>query len=235
VGQSAPGLGSELRATAWDRERGVALLERRFAAGLLTTAELSKRVQRLHAAATLAELDAVLDDLPRERPRGFRDPVLRAHALVFVLFGGALVVLWLLTRDPDPRPIDEGGGDYWALWAVFLWGLALAVHALHAFGLLPWRSSARDARGVQPSVSEEPSASVSRLDELTEREREILALVGRAYSNKEIARELVISERTARSHVSSVLRKLGLSSRTEAALLAVHEGLAPSGERPARR
>lgn len=107
---SETGFGSELRANAWDRERGVALLERRFAAGLLTAAELSERAQRVRDAATLPELDAVLDDLPRERALGFRDPVLRAHALVFVVFGGALLLLWLLTRDPDPRPSDEGGG-----------------------------------------------------------------------------------------------------------------------------
>lgn len=112
-------------------------------------------------------------------------------------------------------------------------GLALALHALDAFGLLPRRSSTVDS--APPAALEQPSAGSSRLDVLTEREREILALVGRAYSNKEIARELVISERTARSHVSSILRKLGLSSRTEAALLAVREGLASSSDQPARR
>jgi DNA-binding NarL/FixJ family response regulator len=62
--------------------------------------------------------------------------------------------------------------------------------------------------------------------ELTERELEILRLIAEGHANKEIARRLVISERTARTHVSSILRKLGLSSRTQAALLAVREGLA---------
>ena len=64
--------------------------------------------------------------------------------------------------------------------------------------------------------------------DLTEREREILALVARGLTNKAIAAELVISERTARTHVSNVLAKLGLASRTQAALWAVREGLAPS-------
>ena len=64
-----------------------------------------------------------------------------------------------------------------------------------------------------------------RLDQLTAREREILALVGRARSNKQIALELTISERTARTHVSNILRKLDLSSRTEAALFAERAGL----------
>lgn len=61
--------------------------------------------------------------------------------------------------------------------------------------------------------------------DLTQREREILGLVARGLTNKEIAEELVISERTARTHVSNVLGKLGLASRTQAALWAVREGL----------
>jgi DNA-binding NarL/FixJ family response regulator len=61
---------------------------------------------------------------------------------------------------------------------------------------------------------------------LSPREREVLALVGLGYSNREIAGELVISERTARTHVSSILFKLRLSSRTQAALWAVKNGVA---------
>jgi DNA-binding NarL/FixJ family response regulator len=60
---------------------------------------------------------------------------------------------------------------------------------------------------------------------LTPREREILILVARGDSNRDIARALVISERTARTHVSNVLAKLGLASRTQAALWAIREGL----------
>jgi DNA-binding NarL/FixJ family response regulator len=62
---------------------------------------------------------------------------------------------------------------------------------------------------------------------LTSREREVLVLVARGYSNREIADDLSISERTARTHVSNVLVKLGLTSRTQAALWAIREGLAP--------
>jgi len=63
------------------------------------------------------------------------------------------------------------------------------------------------------------------LSALTAREREILALVAQGHSNREIAEQLVISERAARTHVSNVLSKLQLSSRTQAALLAIREGL----------
>jgi DNA-binding NarL/FixJ family response regulator len=62
---------------------------------------------------------------------------------------------------------------------------------------------------------------------LTTREREILVLVAHGHSNRDIADELVISERTARTHVSNVLAKLQLPSRTQAALLAIREGLIP--------
>lgn len=63
---------------------------------------------------------------------------------------------------------------------------------------------------------------------LTSRELEVLRLVGAGKANKEIASELVISERTARTHVSNVLRKIGVSSRTQAAVLAIRQGLVAS-------
>ena len=65
---------------------------------------------------------------------------------------------------------------------------------------------------------------------LTPRERQILALLGEGRSNREIANILVISERTARTHVSNVLSKLNLTSRTQAALMAIREGLVPGAQ-----
>jgi DNA-binding NarL/FixJ family response regulator len=81
------------------------------------------------------------------------------------------------------------------------------------------------ARRLMESLSSR-SAVPDPFAELSEREVEILRLIADGHANKEIARRLVISERTARTHVSNILRKLGLSSRTQAALLAVREGLA---------
>ncbi len=66
---------------------------------------------------------------------------------------------------------------------------------------------------------------VDRVAELTSRELDVLRLVAAGKPNKQIANELSISERTARTHVSRILRKLHLSSRTQAALWAVREGL----------
>lgn len=64
---------------------------------------------------------------------------------------------------------------------------------------------------------------------LTRREREVLELIARGRSNKRIAFELGISEKTVKTHVGHVLAKLGVSDRTQAALVAVREGLAPEG------
>ena len=78
------------------------------------------------------------------------------------------------------------------------------------------------ARRLVSSMRDSHAAPAS---ELTSRELDVLLLVAAGKPNKQIAAELVISERTARTHVSRILRKLRLSSRTQAALWAVREGL----------
>ncbi|HLV37653.1 MAG TPA: response regulator transcription factor [Spirillospora sp.] len=65
---------------------------------------------------------------------------------------------------------------------------------------------------------------------LTERETEVLRLIGSGRSNKEIALALTIGEKTVKTHVSNILSKLGVSSRTQAALHAVRIGLVEGGE-----
>jgi len=71
-------------------------------------------------------------------------------------------------------------------------------------------------------------------DPLTERELDVLRLVAEGRSNREIADKLVISEMTVRTHVSNILGKLHLASRTQAALYALRVGLASLNEMPAR-
>ncbi|HEV2126359.1 MAG TPA: response regulator transcription factor, partial [Chloroflexota bacterium] len=71
-----------------------------------------------------------------------------------------------------------------------------------------------------------PSQKPPTEDPLTDREVEVLKLVAQGNSNQEIADELVISEATVRTHVSNILSKLHLASRTQAALYALREGLA---------
>jgi DNA-binding NarL/FixJ family response regulator len=79
------------------------------------------------------------------------------------------------------------------------------------------------ARRLMSSVRDQRAAD--RASELTTRELDVLRLVAAGKANKQIAAELAISERTARTHVSRILRKLHLSSRTQAALWAVRTGL----------
>ncbi|MDB5081320.1 MAG: DNA-binding response regulator [Chloroflexi bacterium] len=70
-----------------------------------------------------------------------------------------------------------------------------------------------------------PAKEVDSLDELTEREREVLGLLGLGMSNKEIAYKISVSEKTVKAHVSSILNKLNLPGRTHAALYASKRGL----------
>jgi two-component system, NarL family, response regulator LiaR len=77
------------------------------------------------------------------------------------------------------------------------------------------------ARLMQEVSGERPPAAG-----LTERELEVLRLIARGMSNKLIAHELVVSEKTVKTHVSNILAKLHLADRTQAALYAVREGLA---------
>jgi two-component system nitrate/nitrite response regulator NarL len=68
------------------------------------------------------------------------------------------------------------------------------------------------------------------LERLSPREREILQFIARGQSNKEIARALDLAESTVKIHVQNMLRKLNLSSRVQAAVYAVENGLGGSGE-----
>lgn len=71
----------------------------------------------------------------------------------------------------------------------------------------------------------EARAAASPLDALSEREREVLALVVRGLPNKLIARELGISEKTVKTHLTSVFRTIGVTDRTQAALWAERNGI----------
>lgn len=95
------------------------------------------------------------------------------------------------------------------------------------------RAAQRGEAPLAPAVARKliegvavPREDTRQLDQLTERERQVLALLGHGLSNKEIAAKLSISEKTVKFHVSGVLSKLRVSDRTQAALFASKHGLA---------
>jgi DNA-binding NarL/FixJ family response regulator len=96
------------------------------------------------------------------------------------------------------------------------------------------RAAYRGEMRLDPAVSRLLAERLRRagpgaqpVEPLTARELDVLGLVGRGLSNKEIAADLGITERTARTHVSNILGKLGLARRTQAALYAVGHDLVP--------
>ncbi|AGK76343.1 Two component transcriptional regulator, LuxR family [Streptomyces microflavus DSM 40593] len=99
--------------------------------------------------------------------------------------------------------------------------LAGAIRSVHAGHVL-----------LQPEVAgalvaqDDAGSGTGRGSTLTEREREVLGLIADGRSNREIARALVLSEKTVKTHVSNILMKLDLADRTQAALWAVRNGAA---------
>jgi DNA-binding NarL/FixJ family response regulator len=96
------------------------------------------------------------------------------------------------------------------------------------------RAARRGELQLDPAVARRLTSSLrtarrEHKENLTTRELEVLRLLGAGKANKEIAAELSITERTARTHVSNILGKLDLTSRTQAALWAVREGLVDVG------
>jgi NarL family two-component system response regulator LiaR len=131
-----------------------------------------------------------------------------------------VIVLTSFVEDDRLFPAVRAGAAGYLLKDVQPEELVSAIRAVHA-GESP----------IDPAVAGRLLESVALRDdahaELTAREREVLCLVARGRPNKLIARDLGVSEKTVKTHVSNILAKLGVDDRTQAALYAVRIGLVP--------
>ena len=118
--------------------------------------------------------------------------------------------LGYLLKDSDPEVLVE------------------SIHQVYCGNSSLHPSVARALLEEVAHPTDEKSAAVYRgpVEALTEREVEVLRLIARGWSNQSIANELMISEATVRTHVSHILAKLDLASRTQAALYALRKGWA---------
>lgn len=156
--------------------------------------------------------DVVLLDLKMpgsggvEALHGLRSAGSPARVLVITSFTDPVAVL----------PAVRAGAAGYVFKDVDPPALAAAIRAVHAGHVL-----------LHPDVARLLAAGDSQPQgiHLTAREREVLSELARGRSNREIARSLVLSEKTVKTHVSAILSKLGVQDRTQAALHAVRTGL----------
>jgi DNA-binding NarL/FixJ family response regulator len=138
--------------------------------------------------------------------------------LVLTSFSGAEQVI----------PAIQAGADGYLLKDAGPAALADAIRAVHRGEpmLAPEAAAVVMARVAGETTTPTAAPTHPDLDRLTAREREVLAGLGRGLSNRQLAAELFVSEKTVKTHVSSVLAKLRLADRTQAALFAVRVGVA---------
>jgi two-component system, NarL family, response regulator LiaR len=136
-----------------------------------------------------------------------------------------VIVLTSFLDDDRLLPAIEAGAAGYLLKNSQPAELARAVRAAHAGEtIIDPTAAARLVRALSDQDQRRRGGG-GALDQLTARERDVLALIAGGRSNKRIALELGISEKTVKAHVGHVLAKLGVTDRTQAAVLAVENGL----------
>jgi NarL family two-component system response regulator LiaR len=143
-------------------------------------------------------------------------------------FPARIIVLAAFADDQKIFPAIKAGAQGYLLKDILPDQLLQAIRDVHR-----GESSLHPtiARKVMAELNRDP-ASPPAAEALTAREVDVLKLMAQGYSNQEIAEKLVLSKGTVGKHVTSILEKLHLANRTQAALYAVREGLAPLNPEP---
>lgn len=141
-------------------------------------------------------------------------------------------VLILTTFDPDEYVYEalRAGASGFVLKDISPEDLVAAVRTVADGGALLAPSVTRRLISTFAAPPSLDSSVVARLDRLTDREREVLVAVAAGSSNLEIAKELFVGAATVKSHVSSLLTKLGLNNRAQAVAFAYESGLVRPGD-----
>ena len=170
--------------------------------------------------------DVVLMDIRMPEMDG-----LQATARIVAELGGAVRVLILTTFEPDEyvyRALRAGASGF-VLKDIPPEQLVVAVRTVADGGALLAPSVTRRLIAQFASQTAVDAGLAARLRELTARERDVVVAVARGRSNAEIAGELFIGQATVKSHVSSVLTKLGLRDRAQIVVVAYEGGLVTPG------
>jgi NarL family two-component system response regulator LiaR len=138
-----------------------------------------------------------------------------------------VIALTSFTEDDKVIPAIQAGASSYLLKDVTPDALVEAILAVH-------RGEARLHPDIARKLMERVAHGAAQThpaapEGLTTRELEVIRLVARGQSNQEIARELVISEKTVKTHVSNILSKLNLEDRTQLAIHAIKSGLVEDG------
>jgi DNA-binding NarL/FixJ family response regulator len=186
-------------------------------AGIEVVGEAEDGEQALREAERL-EPDVILMDLVMPR----LDGVAAMRQLRARDSSARVVVLTSFVDEDRLLPAIQAGAAGYLLKNAEPSELARAVRAAHAGETIIDPTVA--ARLVS-ALADGAAPARTDAERLTRREREVLALIAGGRSNKRIALELEISEKTVKTHVGHLLEKLGVADRTQAALLAVRDGL----------
>ncbi len=188
--------------------------------GFEIVGEAADGEEAIERAAALAP-DVILMDLVMPR----LDGVSAMRELRRRASHSRVIVLTSFLDDDRLLPALEAGAAGYLLKNSQPAELARAIRAAHAGEAIIDPTAAARLVSVLSDEARPRSGGARGLEQLTDRERDVLALIARGRSNKRIALELGISEKTVKNHVGHVLAKLGVADRTQAALLAVQEGL----------